>query len=376
MIRVLHVVHGLFKSGGLANCVMNYYRNIDRTQVQFDFLYFIENDYSFRDEIESLGGRCFRLNEPSLSFNYRKESDEFFKLHNGEWIAMHCHALFAAALFGDSAKKNGIPCIIAHAHSTVYGKGIIRKMRNYAIIQMTRWTADYYVACGEKAGRFLFGNKAYNRGKVTIFNNAINIEKFAFSIDNRQKIRKELGIGDNLVLGHVGGFAGVKNHTFLIDIFVEILKRVPNSFLLLAGGEGTASGSTKSEIVAKVNALGISEYVKFLGVRSDIFAVLSALDVYCQPSIFEGMPISVIEAQTCGLPCVLSDTITRGVDIGNSTFLPLSESAEYWAETIIQKCSCCSSREQGILLAQKAGFDIKVVVSDMLNFYKSISKNA
>ncbi len=373
MIRVLHVVHGLFKSGGLANFVMNYYRNIDRSQVQFDFLYFIEDKYSFRDEIERLGGRCFRMNEPSISLRYRKEFDDFFKCHCGEWKVMHCHALFAAALLGDIAKRNGMPCIIAHAHSTVYGKGLLRKMRNFLIIQMTRNKADYYVACGEKAGRFLFGDKAYNEGKVRVFNNAIDVERFVFSVETRNRVRKELCIGDALVVGHVGGFSIVKNHTFLVDIFGEILKRHPNSVLLLIGGEGVASGSTRDEIINKVQNLGLSDHIKFLGVRNDVDAFLSALDVYCQPSIFEGMPISVVEAQTCGLPCVLSDSITREVSIGNSTFLPLSAPASVWAEEIIKEWEMGFDRGKGLIMARTAGFDIKENVSDLLNFYKSIN---
>lgn len=367
MIRILHFVHGLAKSGGLSNCVMNYYRNIDRSKIQFDFVYFRECESDFKEEIAQMGGRYFKLTEPSFNFSYYKEGKSFFESHHGEWAAIHCHALFAAFFYADIARKQGVKNVIAHAHSTVYGKGLLRSLRNYIIIRGTRIKANHYVACGEKAGRFLFGDSNFENGKVTIFNNAVDCKRSKYSEEKRRILREDLSLGDAFVVGHVGGFSIVKNHTYLLDIFKIIKQMHPNSKMLFIGGAGIASGSTREQVKEKTSHLGLKDDVLFLGVRNDIGDLLSVMDAYVLPSQFEGLPLSLVEAQVNGLPCYVSDVVTREASIGLCTFLSIQDEPEKWAKQILN--FQIVNRERGTDLAKKAGFDISSEAQKLASFY-------
>ncbi len=332
MIRVLHVVHALTRRGGLSNCIMNYYRYIDRTKIQFDFLYFREVEDNFCEEIEQLGGRCFKLEEPSLSRSFIKKTNQFFKEHEGEWCFLHCHALFAVSVFSKIAKKNGVSAVIAHSHSTVYGSGLFKKVRNFVFIQQAAQLSDYRLACSKEAGNFMFGkNKEF-----FLLNNAIDISVYRSAQEKRAIVRRELSLENAFVLGHVGSFAASKNHKFLIEIFNEVQKTVPNAKLLLVGGEGIAAGSTLAQMKQKVVDLDLEDKVLFLGVRQDVPCLMSAMDAFVFPSLFEGFGLVLVEAQASGLPCTASDRVPLAAKCTDLvSYLPLESGAKAWAEHIL-----------------------------------------
>lgn len=310
MIRILHIVHAITKGGGLCNMIMNYYRFMDRTQIQFDFLYFKDSEDTFQTEIEAMGGRCYRISEPSVSLSFFKERETFFKQHEGEWKAIHCHALFASAVFTKVAKRRGVIHSHSHSHNVGYGKGNpLKRLRNSCFIHQAKVLGDTHLACSKDAAEFMYGENEYQSGKAIIIKNAIDLDKYWFNADLRKKARLGLGVEDKLVIGHVGGLAHQKNHSFLIDIFNDFQKKNPDSVLLLIGGEGIAAGSTKQLLIEKIERYGITDKVRFLGLRDDVNVIYQALDVFVFPSLFEGLGIVLVEAQASGLPCIVSPAV-------------------------------------------------------------------
>ena len=335
MIRVLHIVHALTRGGGLSNFVMNYYRNIDRDKIQFDFVYFRDASATFDEEIKMLGGRVYKWKEPDVKGKYIRSVEKFFDDHRGEYTAIHCHALFAVAAYSGIAKKHGVKNIIAHSHNVGYGKnGVVRKLRNCAFVLACRYYSTHKLACSENAAIFMFGNKAYINNKIVIIPNAVNCQQFFFDLSVRNKTREELGIGDEFIVGHVGGFAKQKNHRFLIELFKKYLSINPNAKLLLVGGDGIASGSTLPEIKDYVSKIGISDRVIFTGIRSDVNSLMMAMDIFVFPSTFEGFGLVLVEAQSSGLFCLASDNIPKDAKCTeNVTFLSLND-MDLWVESI------------------------------------------
>lgn len=335
MIRILHIVHALTNGGGLSNFVMNYYRKIDRRKIQFDFVYFKETNELFKNEIIRSGGRVFKWTEPSLDLKYRKEARDFFKAHSREYIAIHCHALFAVAAYGKTAKKYGVKNIIAHSHNIGYGEnGWVRNIRNRYFVFMCRYFSDYQFACSTDAAVFMFGKKNYNAGKVLIIKNAVDCEKFYFNERTRDEVRKELQLHNCLTIGHVGGFTKQKNHQFLISLFYKYLTINPNSKLVLVGGNGLVSGATMPEMMDLVQRLGISEKVIFTGLRDDVNRIMMGMDLFLFPSTFEGFGLVLVEAQASGLKCIASDRVPSEAKCTERiTYLPL-ENEDKWINEI------------------------------------------
>ena len=354
MIRILHFVHALTKSGGLSNFIMNYYREIDRNLIQFDFVYFVDVKDSFIEEIESLGGRVFKFTTPSIkNSSYKSEANSFFKEHKDEYAAIHCHALFSAAIYGPIAKKNGINNIIIHAHSFGYGKGFFRKVRNFYLIKKGCRTSNIKLACSLRAAEFMFGKKSVSRGEVQIVPNAIKTDKYAFNKLTRSKIRNELNIDpDAFVLGHVGGFSPVKNHSFIIDVFSSIASEHPNSYLVLIGASGVASGSTLQMIKDKVEELGLSEKVIFTGVKTNVNEYMMAMDAFIFPSLFEGFGLVLVEAQASGLNSYASTNVPKDAKCCDLVhYLELEKGPLFWANEIMKGHTI--NREESIKYMEK-----------------------
>lgn len=367
MIRVLHVVHALTRGGGLANVVMNYYRFVDRTKVQFDFLYFVDVENNFIDEITEMGGRCYKLNSPDLSRKSHKERESFFKEHEGEWQILHCHALFAVSVFSKVAKKHGCKYVVAHSHSTNYGNGLLKKARNFLFIKQAKYLSDGHIACSEMAGDFMFGKSGY-----LFLKNAVNVEKFKFNKENRIEMRKALGAEDKFIIGHVGGLTKQKNQRKLIELVAALKDKIPNILLLLVGGDGIASGSTRLELEQLISELNLENEVRLLGPRKDVDVLLSAFDLYAMPSWYEGFPVSCVEAQVNGLPCVFSDNITSEVNVYDVVFVSL-EDDERWRKEILDKFArteeYLSRRNDGVNIMRENGYDIVLESQRLCDFY-------
>lgn len=311
---------------------MNYYREIDRSKVQFDFMVHRAEPGHYDKEIRDLGGRIYPM--PSIRpGNYRlyfRRLDKFFAEHR-EYRVVHAHINENSSFVLRSARKAGIPCRIAHSHLSDLGIDLKLPFRLYA-----RWAMrdhpNHYFACSRKAGEWLYGKSRLAEHSLTVLNNAVDVSRFTPNPETRQRVRDELGATDHhLVIGHVGRFNQQKNHDFLIDIFHAVRERQPDSLLILVG-----DGHLRPGIEQKVRKLGLEQHVRFLGLRSDIADLMQGMDLFLFPSLFEGLPVVMVEAQASGLPCIVSDTITPEVDMtGRVRFLSLKQSADEWAERLL-----------------------------------------
>ena len=318
-------IMGKWVGGGVEAVIMNYYRNIDRSKVQFDFICDEDSTNIPYDEIKKLGGRVIICPPYQKIFGYEKFLIDLFKKNNYKIVHSNINALSVFPL--RAAKKAGVPIRIAHSHSATNKKEWKKNLMKQALRPFSKKYATDYFACSELAGRWLFGDKTFEQGKVTIINNAIDLDKFKYDEKVRKEKRKELNINDDtLVVGHIGRFVAQKNHTFLIDIFSELHKKEKNSILLLIG-----QGPLMGEIKQKVDSLGISDSVKFLGQRDDVNELYNAMDLFLFPSLYEGLGMVLIEAQANGLPCIASIEVPKIADISNNVqFYDLNDSIDIW----------------------------------------------
>lgn len=330
IIRVLHVLGGLNR-GGAETMIMNLYRHIDRSKVQFDFVLHTTDKCDYEDEVSSLGGRIHFVPRYTGKnhFKYKEAWRLIFESYS-EYKIIHGHVRSTAAIYLKIAKKFRL-VTIAHSHSISSGKGgkaLIKNTLQYPI----RYIADYRFACSEIAGEWLFGKRACREGNYFIIKNSIDINEFVFRQDIRNEVRGRLNIAGKLVIGHIGRFCTPKNHEFIIDIFKSLHIRNNNTVLLLVG-----EGELKSHIEKKVADLDLKDSVIFTGAMSDVSGYLHAMDVFLFPSLFEGLGMVLIEAQTSGLNCVVADTVPKEAFITDLVkVVSLSRSVEYWAETILQ----------------------------------------
>ncbi len=350
-VRVLHVVVNM-NLGGAETLLMNLYRNIDRSQVQFDFLTCKEG--VFDSEIEKLGGKVHRI--PYITEVGPRGFDrklQQFLTANPEYKIIHSHLDKMSGIVLKSAKKAHVPVRIAHSHNTGSEGGALSKMYKWYAGSYVKSNATHLYACSLAAAKWLFGEKS---GQALILKNGIEMDKFQYSPSKRAQIREHLQIGDDtLVLGHVGRFAQQKNHHFLLEIFADVNKRKPDSILLLAGG-----GPLQLQVEQKIRELNLGDSVRILGIRDDIHLLLQAFDMFVFPSLHEGLPVTLIEAQGAGLPCVISDTITREVDMGIGLVrqLPITDK-QIWSDHIIDLAENKPSRAIASAALSEQGYDIR-----------------
>lgn len=363
MIRILHVLGGLDR-GGAETMVMNLYRAIDKNQVQFDFITHTNRRQAYTEEIEKLGGKIYYF--PKFKginyFQLKNVWKKFFKEHP-EYRIMHSHVRSYASLYLPIAKKAGLKTII-HSHSTSNGKGfgsVVKRIMQYPL----RWQADYFFGCSKEAGAWLFGDKIVNSPKYHILQNAIDTEQYKFNPEIRKQYREELGLGDKKTFIHVGRFHPAKNHSFLLEVFDGIHKLDSNTVLLLAG-DGPLRQSVEKQIVS----LNLQNNVVLLGSRSDVPRLLQAADVFVFPSVWEGLPVTVVEAQAAGLPCFVSANITKEVHVSELVkYLPIGNGVDCWVNSINQ---VSIDKKNVIDQIKKAGFDIWSTASELTNFYKKL----
>lgn len=367
-LKVLHVVVNMNR-GGAETLIMNLYRNIDRSKVQFDFLTCKQG--VFDSEIRKLGGEIHRI--PYVSdighSGFSRELQHFFETHR-EYKIVHSHLDKMSGIVIMAAKRAGVPIRIAHSHNTESEGGLLTKMYKWYAGSRIHLQATHYYACSEAAADWMFRGES---DKAYILKNGIELDRFQFSQATRDFIRKEMQINkETLVLGHVGRFLHQKNHLFLLDIFAELNKQMPNSLLLLVG-----DGPLKTAIREKIKALHVAEKVKLLGVRSDINALLHAMDLFVFPSFHEGLPVTLVEAQGAGLPCFISDRITKEVDLGAGLIehIPLTGTND-WVQQIIQSKKQIRSRNVDHDVFSRKGYDIRNTVKEMQSTYLSMGEKA
>lgn len=353
--------------GGLETMLMNYYRQMNHSKIQFDFIVHRKNKGHYDDEILKLGGRIIRMPQirPGNYKNYFKKLDEFFKT-NREYKVVHSHINENSSFVLSAAKKYGIPCRIAHSHLSDLGFDFKLPFRLYARYSMKNHPNKYF-ACSKNAGQWLFGEKPLKANELIVLNNAVNVKEFKYKAEIRSRIRNELEIGNELVIGHIGRYNKQKNHEFLIEIFKAVVEKKPDSILLLTG-----EGDLRIQIERKVSQLGLNSNVKFLGVRSDVSDIMQAMDIFLFPSLFEGLPVVLVEAQAAGLRCIVSDTITKESDVtGRVEFISLGDAPEIWANLILT--SSYEHADTAELMSSK-GYDTASMAKWLADYYSEFYK--
>ena len=361
-IRIAQII-GKWLGGGVEAVVMNYYRHIDHSKVQFDFICDDDSTNIPYDEIEKLGGKVILIPPYQKVFKYQKGLRRV--LRDGKYKIVHSHINTLSVFPLYAAKKVGVPVRIAHSHSTTNKKEWKKNLLKQVLRPFSKKYATNYMCCSELAGRCVFGDKAYDEEKVYLLNNAIDLDKFKYDKKIRDKKRKELGIKeDTIVIGHIGRFVAQKNHTFLIDIFNQFHKKEKNSILLLAG-----QGPLQEEIKNKVRELGLDDSVRFLGQRNDANELYQAFDVFLLPSLYEGLPVVGVEAQASGLLCFFSDDMTKETKVLDSTvFMSLSNTSEEWTGEILTNLKDYKRINTKNEVSDN-GFDIEIEARKLEKYY-------
>lgn len=362
IIRVLQMV-GSLNTGGSQSMVLNLYKNIDRNKIQFDFIIDEPEQTQYKSLIEEMGGKVYVL--PKLNgfnvFKVKKAWKRFFKEHP-EYKILHSHVRSYASIYIPIAKKFGLKTII-HSHSTSNGKGassIIKKVLQRPL----RRVADYLMACSTEAGEWLYGKKACKKDNYIFLPNAINVDLFAFDKKIREEYRKQLGLEGKFVIGHVGRLSEPKNHMFLLEVFKGVLEKRKDAVLLIVG-----EGELRSQIEQKIKDLDILSSVIALGSRSDVNNLYQAMDVFAFPSLWEGLPVTIVESQASGLTSFMSNRITKDVDLTELVQrLPIDNTA-VWIDKL---ASFDGERVDVVQKIIDSGFEIKNTAQKITDFYFSL----
>ena len=371
MKKVLQVVACLEK-GGTEAFIMNQYRNIDRSKLQFDFFVFREKDYPYLEEIRSLGGKVI-FGIPPKSTNL----PAFLRLavrvmREGQYAAVHSHVNLTNAWVLLAAKLAGIPVRISHSHDTS-GKGghVFKRLYRQTEILILKQCANVYLACGHDAGEYLYG-RTFFREKGRVIHNGIDVYRFlAPETSDVGAARASFHLPEDcsFVIGNITRFEEKKNQLFMLEVFAAFLRLRPGSALVLGGPDGGLLAEAK----AYAAKLGLAERVRFIGSRDDVPACLKAFDLVLFPSRFEGLPIALLEAQAADRLCVVSTAVSREADmgIGKMVFLDLSESPAQWAEQMLKTWEETRTLSGETILDafNRNGYDVKKSAKELTDLY-------
>jgi len=368
--RVLQISIGMTVFGGVEQMLYQIYKNIDKKKIQFDFLSPNLTTYEIhKNEILNYGGKIIELKanrnnlKGKLLYNIRLY--KFLKKNKYEIVHINSGVFLFVFQVAFMAKLCGVKKIIVHSHNAIKIKNKFKRNIINILKHFLHGISTDNLACSELAAKSMFLERDLK--DVKIIKNGIDIQKYKFNSEIRNKYRQELGIKKNIVYGHIGRFETQKNHEFLIDIFYEIQKKQPEAVLLLIG-----EGNLKNKIINKVEELKITEKVKFLNLRQDVPELLQAMDCFILPSLYEGLPVVGIEAQTSGLPLICSETITNELKLLNNTkFILLNDDATVWAEEICKSnyLENTEKRKEAYKMVKAAGYDIKAVSKEVEKIY-------
>ncbi|MCC5895586.1 MAG: glycosyltransferase family 1 protein [Alkalibacterium sp.] len=328
-VRIAHVL-GKMNGAGVEATVMNYYRHIDKTKIQFDFI--VDNDSTLipYDEIQALGGRVYIVPPYQQLFKYNQELIAIFKNNNYKIVHSHINALSVFPM--KAAKKAGVPIRIAHSHSTSAPGEIKKNIVKNILRPFSRAYPTHYCSCSKGAGEWLFGKNIRHIKHLNVVNNGIEINKFLFDKHEREILRNELGLTDKFVIGHTGRLCFQKNQEFLINLLSGILNDIPNAVLLLIG-----NGQEQERLIKLAVALDVSEHIIFLGNKTDVHRYYNAMDVFAFPSRYEGFGVSAIEAQASGMPVILSNNVpVEACLTERCVVLSIDKGVTPWIDSIVQ----------------------------------------
>lgn len=361
-VRVLQII-GIVCGGGVEAVIMNYYRHINRNKIQFDFVVDGYEKTALDDEIKSLGGRVYHV-EPYKKNIFRYMSQIYHIIRDNHYDIVHSNmntlsvfSLFPAWLAGAHQR-------ILHNHSTAVRSEGMRSVMKIVLRPFAPLFANRYAACSHLAGDWMYGKKMMASGRVTVINNAIDLDEYAFSQELREKYRQEFNIpADAFVVGHVGRFMYQKNHAFLVDVFREVARQESKAILMLVG-----DGELRPEIEQKVASYGLSDKVRFLGLRKDVKSLYNCMDVFVLPSWYEGLPVVSVEAQANGLLSIFSDRITKeSLLTSSASFLSLDRGSKAWASYLLHNYD--GRNKNALTELRNAGFDIKERTTFLEDWY-------
>lgn len=363
-VRVLQICASLSKGGGVQAVLQNYYAHMNQKEYIFDFVVMGTEVGELEEWFESRGSHVYHITPRSV--NFRKNTKELKRIiKNGNYDVVHCHQDYKSLIAIILAKLYGVKTRIVHCHQAFPKESSkIRIIRNVSTL-LIKCFANVFIGCGRDAARWLYGERMVKTGKAVVLNNAINLEKYAFSDERRRQIRSDLGIEHKLVVGNIARFTYQKNHKLLMDIFAKFHAQNTQSVLLLAG-----EGELMDETQAYCEQLGISDSVMFLGVRSDIGELLSAMDIFLLPSRFEGLALIMIEAQANGIPAVCSPFVTKELGLQRNVLFVQEndyENTDAWC-SVSEKALDIGRLEDIIILAQ-VGFDIRQEAKKLEKIY-------
>ncbi len=363
-LRVLYVNGGLMHRGGIESFMMNYYRRFDRSALQIDFVVHGEGKGEYDDEIMDLGGQIYHV--PVKSRHPFTYAAALRKVFVRGYTVVHSHADAMSCWILKIAKECGVPVRIAHSHNTAHlTRNPLKLFLNERARRHINLYATHRFACSQAAGAWLFGAAPF-----TVVHNAVDLDKFAFRPSVREEVRSELGLnGSDFVIGHVGRFALQKNHAFLLEVFCAFAAEEPQAKLLLVG-----DGELQGEIRARAAAYGLSDRVLFLGVRADMDRLYNAMDVFVQPSLFEGLSVAALEAQANGLPCLFSQSVSREAGVAESGVQFLPQEIAAWTAAL--PCERGKGRADNLALLRAAGYDIAAESRKLQDFYLSTADAA
>lgn len=368
-IRVLMIFGEPFANGGQESYIMNMYRHIDRQRVQFDFFtpFFIDNP-AVQAEIAEMGGQLFAGNAPFNEDNnryFREKTAEFLAAHPYRIVHIHSGSTYALMIGSKLARQNGARHVAVHSHCGGFVNlkyKVIRAVSRHALLT---YPTEHF-ACSHLAARWKFPTPIIKKGRYTVLKNAVDTQRIHYDPALREQYRRDMGLEDNLVIGHVGRFAVQKNHRFLLEIFAALLKKEPAARLVLVG-----EGELLEESLQYIEELGIGHAVQYLGIRRDVAALMNAFDVFLLPSFFEGLPVVGVEAQATGLPVVTSTGVTPELPLEDlAVYLPLELSADEWAEQVLR--SAKQPRRNTTEDIKACGYDVRVAARIMQELYEEM----
>jgi glycosyltransferase EpsF len=366
-IRVLQII-GSVESGGVEAVIMNYYRNIDRTRVQFDFVVHKNGRRSYIDAIKQMGARVYEITPYSqnlfafMSEIYKIVKENSYKIVHCNMNAMSVFPLLAAKLGGGYVR-------ILHNHSTDTWSEPLRTLVKRVLRPFCPLFANKYWACSRLAAVWMYGAQAVQDGGVRVITNAIALERFAFDAEKRQRLRKEFGVEDRLVLGHVGRMVKQKNPLFLLEVFSEVARLRPDAVLMMIG-----CGPLRKQIEQRIAELGLAGKVILTGARDDVADLYNLMDLFVFPSLYEGLSVVLLEAQSNGLGVITSDSITRESDLTDGfELLPLSLGARRWAERVVERADEGRNSEN-IKRVANAGYDIRRSAQELTELYWEMAR--
>lgn len=363
-LKILHVV-GAMNVGGTESMLMSIFRNVNPEEMQFDFITYGNEKAYFDGEIQRLGGRVIRLRNKTSIWQLYNAIRDF-----GPYDAVHSHTLFHSGIVNLTALLAGVKVRVAHAHTTLDNEeGWIRKLYVTTMRQLINFGSTHLLACSKAAGKYMFGNRSISKLKYTYFPNLIDYKKFMNPQQTKiKKMRLEAGIGNSIVIGHIGRFVESKNHKQLLVILKDILQKNASAKLMLVG-----DGELKPKIMELAKKDGLQDHIIFMGMKNDIFTVLPLMHVFVFPSKFEGLGLVLLEAQAAGIQCVVSEAIQPEADMGLGLIhkLSLDEDSDVWANKVLDLVGKKETNQMKIKEKfEKNSQSINMGIKKLIDIYK------